>query len=216
MLGVIYLLSWSSCSRRGSDELAGNRPRPRPGRGPDRRRCRRSGATWPRCTAPARTAPRRVTGSSARSSGSSTGSAASIDKREQRWNVYALSLLAFSVVSVLCPLRPAAAAGHLPFNPTNRGAVTAVRLVQHRRQLPHQHQLAELLRRVDDDPPHPDGRARRAQLRVGGGRRGGRHRADPRARPHPHSHTSATSGSTSPAPSCASCCRSRSSSASCS
>ena len=33
------------------------------------------------------------------------------DEREQRWNVYALSLLAFSLVSVAVPVRPPAAAG---------------------------------------------------------------------------------------------------------
>ena len=37
----------------------------------------------------------------ARSSGSSTGSCGSIPKREQRWNIYTISLLAFSLVSVL-------------------------------------------------------------------------------------------------------------------
>ena len=49
--------------------------------------------------------------------------------------------------------------GSLPLNPTDVGAVPAAAGVQHRRQLRHQHELAELRRRVDDEPPHPDGRA---------------------------------------------------------
>ncbi len=74
-------------------------------------------------------------------------------------------------------------------------------LVQHRRQLRHQHELAELLRRDDDGPPRADGRAHGAELRVGRGRHGRRRRADPRTgpalgadarqllgRPHPHDH----------------------------
>jgi K+-transporting ATPase ATPase A chain len=47
-----------------------------------------------------------------------------IDKeREQRWNIYALSLLAFSVVSILFVFIVQRLQGHLPFNPTNAIAV---------------------------------------------------------------------------------------------
>ena len=45
-------------------------------------------------------------------------------KREQRWNVYALSLLAFSLVSVLVLYAMQRLQGVLPFNPTNRTAVS--------------------------------------------------------------------------------------------
>ena len=58
----------------------------------------------------------------ARSSGSSTASAASTTKREQRWNVYAISLLAFSLVSVLVLYVLQRLQGSLPFNPTDRPA----------------------------------------------------------------------------------------------
>ena len=99
--------------------------------------------------------------------------------------------------------------GSLPFNPTDRSGVVADGCVQRRDQLRHQHQLAVVLGRVDDEPPHPDGRLHRPELRVGGGRHGGRDRPDPRHHPHRTRATSATSGSTSSGRSCGSCCRSR-------
>ena len=58
----------------------------------------------------------------------------------------------------------------LPFNPQHLGAVEPTLGVQHRRQLHHQHQLAGLLGRIDDELPHADGGARLAQLHLGGGR----------------------------------------------
>ena len=45
-------------------------------------------------------------------------------KREQRWNVYALALVAFSLVSVLVLYAMQRLQGSLPFNPTDRTAVT--------------------------------------------------------------------------------------------
>jgi potassium-transporting ATPase potassium-binding subunit len=44
--------------------------------------------------------------------------------KEQRWNVYALSLLAFSAVSFLAVYGIQRVQGSLPFNPTNRNAVS--------------------------------------------------------------------------------------------
>src|SRR3954447_1960934 len=46
------------------------------------------------------------------------------DKREQRWNVYAMALIAFSVVSLLLLYALQRLQGSLPFNPTDRPAVT--------------------------------------------------------------------------------------------
>ncbi|MGD9997783.1 MAG: potassium-transporting ATPase subunit KdpA [Ilumatobacteraceae bacterium] len=46
------------------------------------------------------------------------------EKREQRWNVYAISLLAFSLVSLLFVYGLQRLQGHLPFNPTDRSSVT--------------------------------------------------------------------------------------------
>ena len=45
-------------------------------------------------------------------------------KREQRWNVYAISLLAFSIVSVLVLYALHRLQGSLPFNPTDRPGVS--------------------------------------------------------------------------------------------
>ena len=136
-------------------------------------------------------------------------------EREQRWTVYAVSLLAFSVVSVLVLYRAPAGPGRAAAQPDRRRRPCRRARVQHRGQLRHQHELAELRRRVDDEPPHPDGRAGGAELRLGRGRHRRRDRADPRARPAARRPRSATSGSTSRGRSRASCCRSRSSSRSC-
>ena len=46
------------------------------------------------------------------------------DTKEQRWNVYALALLAFSVVSFIAVYGIQRLQGSLPFNPTDRSAVT--------------------------------------------------------------------------------------------
>ena len=61
-------------------------------------------------------------------------------------------------------------------------------LAEHGRQLHHQHELAVLRRRVHDVVPHPDGRARGAELRLGRGRHGsaGGRRARDRAPLHRH------------------------------
>ena len=93
------------------------------------------------------TTTRPATACSARSSGSSTGSAASTPKREQRWNVYAISLLAFSLVSVLALYLLPRLQGWLPFNPTDRPTSIPLGRVQRRGQLRDQHQLAVVLGR---------------------------------------------------------------------
>ena len=67
-------------------------------------------------------------------------------EREQPWTVYALSLLAFSAVSVLGLYLLQRVQGALPLNPTDVGSRSAGARVQHRRQLRHQHELAELRR----------------------------------------------------------------------
>ena len=66
--------------------------------------------------------------------------------------------------------------------PAGLGRRLARLVVQHRGQLRHQHQLAGLRRRDDDELPHADARPDRAELRLGGDRHGGAGRADPRLR----------------------------------
>ena len=58
-------------------------------------------------------------------------------------------------------------------------------VLQHGRELRHQHELAGLRRRDHDELSHADARARGAELRVGGVRHGGPGRADPRVRAAP-------------------------------
>ena len=68
-------------------------------------------------------------------------------EREQRWNIYALSLLAFSVVGFLLLYVMHAAAERPAVQPHRHGQRRARAVVQHRGQLRHQHELAELRRR---------------------------------------------------------------------
>ena len=84
------------------------------------------------------------------------------------------------------PVRPAAAAA-LPaaVRRAAHGQRAAGHGLEHRRLVRHQHELAELLRRVHHDLPGPDGRPRGAELHVGRGRHRDRHRADPRVHPVP-------------------------------
>ena len=84
----------------------------------------------------------------------------------------------------------------LPESDRRRGRPAGAR-VQHRGELRHEHELAELRRRVDDEPPDADVRARGAELRLGCGRHRRRGRAHPRARRAAARRRSATSGSTS-------------------
>ncbi len=73
--------------------------------------------------------------------------AARIDpEREQPWTVYARSVIAFSLVSVLGLFALQRAPGLAAAQPDLGRVGAAVPRLQHRRQLRHQHQLAELRR----------------------------------------------------------------------
>ena len=135
-----------------------------------------TGGRWPPrrgSTAPRATAPSRPQG--ARRPGLRPDRAAHLPPlrhrrapSEQRWSVYALSLLAFSLVSVAgASTCSSGSRASLPLNPNGVKGVPPATVVQHRGQLRHQHELAELRRRVDDEPPHADGGAGRAELRLG-------------------------------------------------
>ena len=106
------------------------------------------------------------------------------------------SVLAFSLVSVLVPVRAAAVPGRTCRCRSGFPGVDAGAGVQHRGLVRDQHELAVLLRRVDDGPPDADGRARGAELRLRRGRHRRRDRADPRLHPLAAPTGSATSGST--------------------
>jgi len=66
--------------------------------------------------------------------------------REQRWNIYTLSLMVFTGVGILFLYLIQRLQGSLPFNPTGFTAGRAGAGVQHRGELRHQHQLAGLRR----------------------------------------------------------------------
>ncbi len=85
-------------------------------------------------------------------------------KKEQTWKEYAAAMLLFSLVSLLVTYAIERLQHVLPFNPQKLAAVSSRSRLQHRRQLHHQHQLAELRRREHDELPHADGGARVAQL----------------------------------------------------
>ncbi len=88
-------------------------------------------------------------------------------------------------------VQPARCAGRLcAAAPAGRAAAESAGLrrgvarfvVQHRREFRHQHQLAGLRRRIDDELSDADARARGAELPVGRDRNGGARRIHPRLR----------------------------------
>ena len=90
--------------------------------------------------------------------------------REQRWTVYAFSVLAFSVVGTLLLYAMQRLQTVLPLNPTHAPQVgealsfnTAVSFVTNTNWQSYYPES-------DDEPLHPDGRAHGAELRVGRGR----------------------------------------------
>ena len=105
------------------------------------------------------------------------------------------------------PLRPAPTPGAPAAQPGRPRRRQPVGRDEHDRQLRHEHELAVLRRRVHDVVPEPDGRARGAELRLGGARHGRARCGDPRLRAPVGEHRRATSGSTSTGRSSTSSCR---------
>jgi K+-transporting ATPase ATPase A chain len=68
------------------------------------------------------------------------------ERREQRWNVYAISLLAFSVLAFLLVYALRAPPGLVGAQPDEHAGRPGVRRVQRGRQLHDQHDLAVVLR----------------------------------------------------------------------
>ena len=79
-------------------------------------------------------------------------------------------------------LRAPAPPGRATAEPRGARRRLAGLLVQHRRELRDEHQLAGLRRRIDHELSHADARADRPELHVGGVGHGRRGRADPRIR----------------------------------
>ena len=104
-------------------------------------------------------------------------------EQEMRWTQYALATLWFSLLGVLAVYALQRLQAVLPLNPQNLAGGVARFFVQYGDQLRHEHQLAGLWRRIDDELPDPDARAHGAEFPFGGDRHGGADRADPRLRP---------------------------------
>ncbi len=98
---------------------------------------------------------------------------------EMGWKRYALALLLFNALGGLAAVSAAAAAGVAAAQSAAFRERLVGLLVQYCRQLHHQHELAGLFRRIDDELSHADGGARRTELPVGGHRHCRRHRAHP-------------------------------------
>ena len=104
---------------------------------------------------------------------------------EQRWTQYTASLLSFSLIGFLFHLRADAPAGPAAAQSSRirRQPGEPRPGVQHVHELHDEHRLAVVQRRVDDELSRPDGRARRPELRVRGGRHRGGDRRDSRLCP---------------------------------
>ena len=77
---------------------------------------------------------------------------------EMNWKTYAVAMLLFNLLGLLAVYALQRLQGILPLNPQGLGRGVAGFVVQHRRQLRHQHQLAGLRRRNDDELPDADAR----------------------------------------------------------
>ena len=77
---------------------------------------------------------------------------------EMTWRQYAAALLAFSFVSFLAVYALQRLQGFLPLNPEALAGRLARLVVQHGRQLRHEHELAGLRRRDHDELPDADAR----------------------------------------------------------
>ena len=103
-------------------------------------------------------------------------------KAEMGWKTYALTMLLFNLAGLLAVYALQRIQGVLPLNPAGSARSPPDSVVQHRRELRDEHQLAGLRRRDHHELSHADARADRAELHVGGDGHGGRGRADPRIR----------------------------------
>ncbi len=107
-----------------------------------------------------------------------------IDERhEQHWLTYAGAMLVFHAAGFVLLYGILRLQNLLPFNPADQSAVAPDLAFKHRRELRHQHQLAELRRREHPLLPLPDAGADAPELPLGGDRHRARRGADPGFRP---------------------------------
>ena len=107
---------------------------------------------------------------------------------EMDWKQYAWSFLLFSLLSTAGGVPAAPGSGGAAAQPGPHGRGFAYHRLQYRHQFRHQHQLAGVRRRNDDELPVADAGAHRAELRFRGGGDGSADRADPRPVTPLHAH----------------------------
>ena len=117
------------------------------------------------------------------------------EREEQHWTAYAISVLLFSIAGFVVLYALQRLQSVLPFNPAGQSAVEQSSSFNTAVSFRHEHELAGLRRRVDDELSHADGGAYHAELRVRRRWYCDRHRAGPRLRPPLRARRSATSGS---------------------
>ena len=104
------------------------------------------------------------------------------ETREQHWLTYTVAMLFFHVGGFLILYCPDARAGTAAIQSGRHDGRGTGPLLQHRHQLHHQHQLAELWWREHAVLSRADARPHPPELPVGGDRHRARRRADPRLR----------------------------------
>ena len=117
-----------------------------------------------------------------RSSARSTGCAACDSEREMRWTEYAVAVMAFNILGLLAVYALQRLQAWLPLNPQGMARRRARFRVQHGGELRHQHQLAGLRRRDDDELSDADAGPQRPELRLRGDRHGRARGTHPRLR----------------------------------
>ena len=90
--------------------------------------------------------------------------------RDMGWVEYAMAMLWFNLAGGLFCYARAAAADMAAAQSAGHGRGDARFRLQHGDELHHEHELAGLRRRVDDELSHADARPRRAELRLRGDR----------------------------------------------
>ncbi len=132
-----------------------------------------------------------------------------IDPEEgMTWKTYAVAMLLFNALGMLAVYALQRLQGLLPLNPQGFAGGDAGLVLQHRRQLRDQHQLAGLRRRVDHELPDPDAGAQRAELRLRGRRHGDAGGVHPRLPQRRHERDRQLLGRSHPQRRSTSCCRS--------
>ncbi len=94
------------------------------------------------------------------------------EREEQHWTTYVGAMLAFNLLGFLVLYLLQRFQAALPLQSRRHGGCSAGTVFQHRGQLRHQHQLAELRRRKHDVLSRADGRPDRSELRFRGHRHG--------------------------------------------